>query len=107
MAYSVRLMPRAAEDAECVYRRVVQEAPLQGQHWYNRLVEAIESLRLFPERCEAVESLSRSGITVRKLLYGHKPNTYRIYFAIDGKIVRILHIRHGARREPTPGDIRG
>ena len=35
------------------------------------------------------------------LLYGRKPHTYRVYFDTIQTTVRILHIRHGARREPT------
>ena len=46
------------------------------------------------------ESLSRPGSLVRKLLYGRKPHTYRVYFAIVEDTVRVLHIRHGARKEP-------
>jgi hypothetical protein len=31
------------------------------------------------------------------LLYGDKPHVYRILFSIEGDIVFILHVRHGAR----------
>lgn len=55
--------------------------------------------------CQIVESLSSPTITVRKLLYGRKPNTYRLYFDIVDTTVRILHIRHGARREPRRGEL--
>ena len=52
------------------------------------------------ERCEAVEQLSKPDHQIRKLLYGRKPHTYRVYFDVAGTTVRILHIRHGARQEP-------
>ena len=57
-----------ADDAERIYRKVVQEAPLHGQTWFNRLIEAVYSLDSFPHRCEAVERLSRPEAIVRKLL---------------------------------------
>jgi toxin ParE1/3/4 len=40
---------------------------------------------------------------LRHLLFGKKPHVYRVIFAIDGRalVVRVLHIRHGARR-PLP-----
>jgi plasmid stabilization system protein ParE len=107
MAYSFRLMPRAANDAQRIYHQIVQEAPLHGQEWYNRLIDALYGLETFPERCEIVKSLSRPTSIVRKLLYGRKPHTYRIYFDIVGTTVRILHIRHGARREPRRGELFG
>ena len=72
MAYRVRLLPRAAQDIQQIYLKVVQQAPVEGQKWYNRLIESLYSLDTFPERCTAVESLSRPGSLVRKLLYGRK-----------------------------------
>ena len=93
-------MPRAAADAERIYRWVVQAAPLAGQEWYNRLIDTLYSLAEFPERCEAVEQLSKPDRQIRKLLYGRKPHTYRVYFDVAGTTVRILPIRHGARHEP-------
>ena len=107
MVYSVKLMPRAAADAERIYRTVVQQAPISGQEWYNRFIDSLYSLGTFPERCEVVESVSRPASTVRKLLYGRKPHTYRVYFDIVELTVRILHIRHGARREPRRRDLFG
>ena len=100
MAYRVRLTPRAAGDADAIYRRVTVEAPFAGPRWYGRLIETLRSLDTFPERGQIVKSLSRSEHLVRRILFGRKPNVYRIYYSIEGETVRILHIRHGARREP-------
>jgi len=97
MRFRVRLTPRAAEDADRIYRRVVQAAPLAGQDWYNRLIDAIDSLAEFPSRCRARRV---GGITVRKLLFGRKPYVYGVYFEIADDVVAILHIRRWARREP-------
>jgi len=100
MAYRVRLTPRAAGDADAIYRRVTVEASVAGPRWYGRLIETLRSLDTFPERGQIVESLSRSEHLVRRILFGRKQNVYRIYYSIEGETVRILHIRHGARREP-------
>lgn len=100
MAYRVRLTPRAAGDADAIYRRVTVEAPFAGPRWYGRLIETLRSLDTFPERGQIVKSLSRSERMVRRILFGRKPSVYRIYYSIEGDTVRILHIRHGARREP-------
>jgi len=99
MAYRVRLTPRAADDIGRIYRRVVQETQPPDQKWYNGLIDKLDTLSAFPERCEVVEGFSRKGSVVRKLLYGCKPHIYRIYFDIVEETVRVLHIRHGARRE--------
>ena len=100
MAYRVRLTPRAAGDADAIYRRVTAEAPLAGPRWYAKLIGTLQSLDTFPERGQIVRDLSRSEHLVRRILFGRKPHVYRIYYSIEGDTVLILHIRHGARREP-------
>src|SRR5438046_1739725 len=51
MAFRVKVLPRARQDLETIYRRNIQEAPLRAAEWFNRLESAISSLRDFPERC--------------------------------------------------------
>ena len=101
MVYRVRLMPRAVEDIVQIYDRVTQAAPLHGSKWYERLMGALYSLDQSPERCLVARRLSTPSKTIRKLLFGKKPHVYRIYFDIVEDTVRILHVRHGAGREPT------
>ena len=100
MVYRVRLTPRAVEDIGRIYRRVVQEAQTPDQQWYNQLIDKLYSLVTYPERCKVMEGFSKPGRVVRKLLYGRKPHIYLIYFDIIEDVVRIIHIRHAARREP-------
>jgi len=107
MAFRVRLTLRAAQEAESIYRRVAGEAPIHGPEWYQRFIQSIDSLSELPERCAVVDSLSASKSTIRKLLFGKRPHLYRIYFDVVGDTVRVLHIRHGARREPDRHDLFG
>jgi toxin ParE1/3/4 len=100
MAFRVRLTPRAAGDADAIYHRVTVEALLAGARWYDRLMETLQSLGTFPERGQIVKGFSRSDHLVRRILFGRKPNVYRIYYSVEGETVYVLHIRHGARREP-------
>jgi toxin ParE1/3/4 len=101
MAFRVRLMPRAAGDADAIYRRAIDQAPFVGPQWYGKVIATLQSLDTLPGRGQLVKNLSRSNHLVRKILFGRKPNVYRIYYSIEGDTVRILHIRHGARREPS------
>ena len=99
MAYRVEFRPRAEQDLEALFRRLVQEAPLHGPLWIGGLEKAIASLRQMPERCPVVGQYSSPKNTVRRLLYGRYPHVYKVYFNIEFNTVWILHIRHGARRE--------
>jgi toxin ParE1/3/4 len=101
MAFRVSLTPRAAGDADAIYRRVSVEAPFAGPRWYDKLIRTLQSLDTLPERGQIVKDFSHPEHLVRRILFGRKPNVYRIYYSLEGETVRILHIRHGARREPA------
>lgn len=64
--------------------------------WFNGFETAILSLDQHPERCPATPENSK----LRHLLFGSKPNVYRVVFAVDerARVVKVLHIRPGARR---------
>jgi hypothetical protein len=49
MAYRVRLTPRAAGDADAIYRRVTVEAPIAGTRWYDKLIMTLQSLDTLEE----------------------------------------------------------
>jgi hypothetical protein len=46
---------------------------------------------------------------VRVLSYGRKPHVYRVFFTVDhnARGVNVVHIRRGARRRPTPDELKG
>ena len=107
MVFRVKFRPRAELDLETLFRHLVQETPLHAAEWVSGLEEAILSLREMPERCLAVRRFSRPAIAVRQLLYGRYPHVCKVYFTIEPKTVWILHIRHGARREPSRRELLG
>jgi len=45
---------------------------------------------------------------LRQLLYGNKPHIYRVIYRIleNQKHVDVLHIRHGARQNFKPADLK-
>jgi plasmid stabilization system protein ParE len=100
MVYRVELTPRAQQDLGKIYAAVTREAPFRGSLWFDRFEQSILSLSQSPERCMVVAKLCTAKRTVRRLIFGRKRHCYRVYFAIFGDVVKVLHIRHGARREP-------
>ena len=108
MAYRVDLSRNAAADLDALYIFLAERAPSQGIAWFNSLERAILALGQMPRRYRiAAESLDPDQ-PVRVLHYGRSPHVYRVFFTIDerAKVVTVLHIRHGARQRPTPGDLR-
>ena len=109
MAYRVELAKSAEVQLEDLYLWVVQRAPRQGAAWFNRLERAILSLEQLPRRCRiAPESLDPDQ-PVRVFNYGRSPDVYRVFFEIDetAKVVRVVHIRRGARQRPAPSELKG
>ena len=64
--------------------------------WHRGLKKAILSLEEQPNRCP----LTPESDTFWHLLYGNKPDIYRvIYRELEKhKLVEVLYVRHGARR---------
>jgi hypothetical protein len=51
---------------------------------------AIESLQTFPQRCAYSTENDRFPFEVRQLLFGRKPNVYRVVFRIEGEGVHMF-----------------
>lgn len=74
----------------------------------QRFRDSIKTLARLPERWPiAPENEFLSQVTVRQMLFGKKPNVYRVLFTIVEDEVRVLHIRRAtmdlARREDLIG----
>ncbi len=95
MAYLVRLTERALRDMEAIYEFIEADESERAFAWFRELAETIYCLERFPERGTAVAERGK----LRQLLFGEKPNTYRVIFSVDKRkrVVNVLHIRHGAR----------
>jgi plasmid stabilization system protein ParE len=96
MAYRVELTARAGRNLRRIYRSIHADDSAQAHAWFNGLERAVLSLDEHPSRCPPTPE----DATLRHLLYGAKPDTYRIIFRIDERslAVAVLHIRHGARK---------
>jgi toxin ParE1/3/4 len=99
MTYRVELTARASRDLRRIFRHINAESSRQANAWFNELEATILRLDQHPERCP----VTPENQALRHLLFGKKPNVYRVIFVVDrrAQIVRVLHIRHGARR-PLP-----
>ena len=95
MAYRVELTTRAGRNLRRIYERIHGEDSRQAHAWFNGLETAILSLDQHPARGAVIPEDSN----LRHLLHGTKPHIYRIIYVIDEHdgVVRVLHIRHGAR----------
>jgi plasmid stabilization system protein ParE len=73
-------------------------SPGAAGDWYLDIITASRSLEISPARCATAFENQFFEEEIRQLLCGK----YRILFEIDGDTVRILHVRHTARRPLKP-----
>ena len=107
MAYRVEIASNAETELEELYLWVVTRAPQQGAKWFNALERTVLSLDQHPKRCPVAPESVDPVHSVRVLSYGRKPHLYRIFFTVDDaeKVVRVVHIRRGARRRPAADEL--
>jgi len=103
MAYVVSITSRAERDLAHLYEETNAQHSDAALKWYRSLKEAILSLKEQPNRCP----VTREKDGLRHLLYGHKPNIYRVIYRVlkRQRYVEVLHIRHGARRKLKASDV--
>ena len=95
MEYRVSLTARTARDLELIYEFIQAEGSDKAFTWFNDLVAKIQSLERYPERGSIVPESKK----YRQLLFGKKPDVYRIVYEVAKRqrAVLIVQIRHGAR----------
>ena len=108
MAYRVELANSAETQLEELYLWVIERAPSRGAAWFNGLERAILSLEQYPKRCRIAPESFDPDQPVRVLNYGRSPHVYRVFFTVDDgtRVVRVVHIRRGARRGPAPSELK-
>jgi toxin ParE1/3/4 len=95
MAYRVEITDRALRDLASIYKRIEAQTTARAARWFDGMEKAINSLEKHPQRAPIT---SEDG-TLRHLLYGKKPNVYRIIYALEKRTstVHVLHIRQPGR----------
>lgn len=106
MEYVVEFAARAARDLEILsLEKNAAESPA-ATRWYNRLEMAVHTLETHPNRCPVAPEARGLKRKLRHLLYGVKPNVYRVIYEVDERRrkVWVLTIRHAARKRLNASD---
>src|SRR5947209_7512491 len=96
----VILQPRAERDLQEAARWIRDQSRSADTalRWLRGIRAKIDSLKTNPQRCPIDPDSEAYGEEVRVLLYGKRRGIYRVLFAIRGDEVRVLTVRHSARR---------
>lgn len=93
-SYGVIVQPRAERDIEQAYHYLLSHAPATADRWLNGILEAILSLEEMPSRCAVAPESAHVSRVVRHLIH----DDYRIIFLVQERHVRVLTVRHSARK---------
>jgi len=98
MTHRVVVQRLARQDLEEAYLWAARRAPETAARWLRRFQDALQTLNTKPERCPLAPESRKSDVSLRQWLFGKRPNVFRVVFAIDQDVVRILRILRGQRR---------
>jgi plasmid stabilization system protein ParE len=101
-AFVAIISSEAAADISALHAYIAQDSPDNAKRMVNRILASIENLTTFPHRTVFQRRSRKIKYPVRTLTV----RPYVIYFRVqdDDRIVRVLTIRHGARRRPRRFD---
>ena len=100
--FRVIITPRAGKDIEGIHDYVARDSPANAAAVVKRILDALEPLKQFPHRTV----VERQSPALRHPVRSLPVAPYIVYFRVldEDQVVRILSIRHGARRQPRRFD---
>jgi plasmid stabilization system protein ParE len=100
MVYRVELSRRAELDLQRIFGFINAGKSIGAARWFFGLQDRIQSLSTLVNRGMVTDY----DPSLHYLLYGNKPHVYRILYRLDDRSgsIRIVHIRHGARKPIQP-----
>lgn len=88
--YNVKITSKALVDMEAIYDYIADELlnPDAAMGQYNRIADAIESLKMFPERCRLFDSHPEHELGMRQI----PVDNYTAIYVIQGDDVVVLRV---------------
>jgi toxin ParE1/3/4 len=96
--YRVIISNEAISDLESISAYIADRSPLNAPQFMEKLADAVDSLQVFPQRHPHAPSRGAERRGLRMLTVA----PYLIYYRIEESrnAVRVLTVRHAARRPP-------
>lgn len=101
-SYRITIMPRAAEDLAGICDYISQDSPQAAADVAHRLLDAIDSLEVFPYR----HKVHRWRRAASRVIRSMPVSPFIIYYRVFEKhrTVEIVTVWHGKREQPTAFD---
>ena len=105
MPYVVRMTAQALAELDEAFEWLNKRSPSAAARWYERLMQAVQSLETNPERGDLAPEEEWYQRGLRQFLYGKRRGVYRILFEIRANTVYVVRVRHSAQALLEPGDL--
>ena len=99
--YRVIVSPEAFDDLDSIFEYIKQHSPQNAAATIDRLWKAAQSLATFPHRFKVYRHSRRPELVIRAM----SVRPFAIYYRVveESSTVRVLTVRHGARKPPRFG----
>ena len=93
-SYAVQITEEALSDMEALYSYIAVrlKAPENAMKQYNRIADAIVSLKEFPDRFAYVELEPEYSMGIHRMLVDH----FVVFYVIDTDTVTVTDVLYGA-----------
>src|SRR5687768_9976869 len=93
--YEVRITGQAGSDLLAIHQHITLDSPQNADAMLDHLLKSIDALEQLPHRFKVYRRGSRPGRIIRSM----PVPPFVVYYEVveDGRVVRILTVRHGAR----------
>ena len=93
-SYAVQITEEALSDMEALYSYIAVrlKAPENAMKQYNRIADAIVSLKQFPDRFAYVELEPEYSMGIHRMLVDH----FVVFYVIDNDTVTVTDVLYGA-----------
>lgn len=86
------------------FQWIRERSPQGAATWRARIIEAVKSLEISPERHPLARESAAFPVEIRCLLSGKNRSAFRILYQIKGEEVRVLAIRRPSQDLMDPED---
>lgn len=101
--YRVEITTSAERDVEGIRQYIESDNPTAARKWVANLARRIRSLDRFPLRNAVIPEARVLGVEYRRSIVGN----YRMIYRVQGELVVVLRIIHGAQRLRMPSEDAG
>jgi len=106
MAYTVRTLSRAKDDAQQIFNWIKDRSPEGAFRWWAAFRDACRSLERIPERNSLAVESEQSDREIRQLLFKtRRGRCYRLLYLIVADEVHILRVRGPGQPDLTPDEL--